>query len=390
MRSILSFAAFAAGASGFSFTTKSVNQNVLSRHTAENLPSRSITASPRYGASPPSTQLSMMMDMEVIECDVAIVGGGPAGCTCALYTSRADLKTVILDKNPAVGALAITSHIANYPGVDKAMTGQELLDQMREQAVQYGTDYRRSQVFMIDCEDGDGQAYSTTVYTPDATIKARSLVLATGAMGRVSPPFPGEEEFLGQGVSYCATCDGAFYRDSEVAVFGMNLEAMEEAMFLTKFAKTVHWITPSEPRADQDEHAAELLAMPNVKQWPKTRLLEVEGDVSGVSGVKVLQKGADPEEHTIPVEGAFIYAAGGGSKPITEFIQNKVDFKEDGGVLVDEDMATSVKGVFAIGDIRNTAFKQVVVAASDGCIAAMSIDKYLKGRKSVKVDWIHQ
>lgn len=332
----------------------------------------------------------MMMDMEVIECDVAIVGGGPAGCTCALYTSRADLKTVILDKNPAVGALAITSHIANYPGVDKAMTGQELLDQMREQAVQYGTDYRRSQVFMIDCEDGDGQAYSKTVYTPEATIKARSLVLATGAMGRVSPPFPGEEKYLGQGVSYCATCDGAFYRDSEVAVFGMNLEAMEEAMFLTKFAKTVHWITPSEPRADQDEHAAELLAMPNVKQWPKTRLLEVEGDVSGVSGVRVLQKGADPEEHTIPVEGAFIYAAGGGSKPITEFIQNKVDFKEDGGVLVDEDMETSVKGVFAIGDIRNTAFKQVVVAASDGCIAAMSIDKYLKGRKSVKVDWIHQ
>ena len=392
MRLILSLVGFAAGVSGFSFTTKSVNQNVLSRHTAaENLPSRTITAAPRYGASSPlSTQLSMMMDMEVIECDVAIVGGGPAGCTCALYTSRADLKTVILDKNPAVGALAITSHIANYPGVDKTMTGQELLDQMREQAVQYGTDYRRSQVFMIDCEDGDGQAYSKTVYTPEATIKARSLVLATGAMGRVSPPFPGEEEYLGQGVSYCATCDGAFYRDSEVAVFGMNLEAMEEAMFLTKFAKTVHWITPSEPRADQDEHAAELLAMPNVKQWPKTRLLEVEGDVSGVSGVRVLQKGADPEEHTIPVEGAFIYAAGGGSKPITDFIQNKVDFKEDGGVLVNEDMETSVKGVFAIGDIRNTAFKQVVVAASDGCIAAMSIDKYLKGRKSVKVDWIHQ
>jgi thioredoxin reductase (NADPH) len=165
-----------------------------------------------------STRSSIFM-MEVIECDVAIVGGGPAGCTCALYTSRADLKTVILDKNPSIGALAITSHIANYPGVDKAMTGQELLDQMREQAIQYGTDYRRSQVFMIDVEDGDGVEYSTTVYTPEATIKARSLVLATGAMGRVSPPFPGEDTYLGQGVSYCATCDGAFYRDSEVAVF---------------------------------------------------------------------------------------------------------------------------------------------------------------------------
>lgn len=326
---------------------------------------------------------------EIVECDVAIVGGGPAGCTCALYTSRADLKTIILDKNPSVGALAITSHIANYPGVDKTMTGEELLDQMRKQAIEYGTDYRRAQVFMVDIEDGDGIQYSKTVYTPDAIIKARSLVLASGAMGRVSPPFPGEEEYLGRGVSYCATCDGAFYRDSEVAVFGMSLEAMEEAQFLTKFASTVHWITPSKPRVEDDHHVKDLLACGNVRKWPLTRLISVEGDVGGVTGVKVHQKGKDNDE-IIPVEGAFIYGAGGGSKPITDFIGNKVEYEEGGGVIVNEDMETSVKGVFAIGDIRNTAFKQVVVAASDGCIAAMSIDKYLKGRKSVKVDWIHK
>ena len=341
----------------------------------------------RYSSSRRNNALLYMM--EQVECDVVIVGGGPAGCTCALYTSRADLKTVVLDKNPQVGALAITSHIANYPGVDRSMTGQELLDQMRQQAIEYGTDYRRAQVFMVDVEDGDGQAYSKTVYTPDATFKARSLVLASGAMGRVSPPFPGEDKYLGQGVSYCATCDGAFYRDAEVAVFGMNLESMEEATFLTKFAKTVHWITPSEPRPEDDHHVEELLSHDNVQHWPKTRLLSVEGDVSGVTGVQVKQKDAD-EPEIIAVEGAFIYAAGGGSKPITDFIGSKVDYKEDGGVIVNEDMETSVKGVFAIGDIRNTAFKQVVVAASDGCIAAMSIDKYLKGRKSVKVDWIHK
>jgi thioredoxin reductase (NADPH) len=331
----------------------------------------------------------MMGEMEEIECDVAIIGGGPAGCTCALYTSRADLKTVILDKNPAVGALAITSHIANYPGVDRSMTGLELLDQMRMQAEEYGTEYRRSQVFMIDVEDGDGEKYSKTVYTPEAIIKARALVLATGAMGRMTPPYPGEDTYLGQGVSYCATCDGAFYRDSEVAVVGMGLEAMEEAMFLTKFASTVHWITPSSPKMEDDHHAKDLLAKPNVKQWPLTRLVSVEGDASGVSGIEVKNK-ESTETEIIPVEGAFIYAASGGSKPITDFIQNKVTFKEDGGVLVNEDMETNVKGVFAIGDIRNTSFKQVVVAASDGCIAAMSIDKYLKGRKSVKVDWIHK
>jgi thioredoxin reductase (NADPH) len=338
--------------------------------------------------------------MDVIECDVAIVGGGPAGCTCALYTSRANLKTVIVDKNPAVGALAITSHIANYPGVDRSMTGSELLDQMRKQAVDYGTEYLRAQVFMVDVEEGDGKKYSTTVYTPDATVKARALVLATGAMGRAAPPFPGEEEYLGQGVSYCATCDGAFYQNSEVAVFGMTVEAMEEAMFLTKFASTVHWITPLpldiaskdkiERNKDIDnDHIEDLLACDNVKHWDKTRLIGVEGDASGVTGIKVKQSTSDDEE-IIPVEGAFIYGAGGGSKPITDFVQSKVEFQEDGGVKVDEDMQTSVKGVFAIGDIRNTAYKQVVVAASDGCIAAMSIDKYLKGRKTVKVDWIHK
>lgn len=380
---IISALVLIAGAS--SFVTLSNGRHNIARRQHQGL-SNSAFSRTKYASR---SSMSMMEEMEVVKCDVAIVGGGPAGCTCALYTSRADLKTIILDKNPSVGALAITSHIANYPGVDRAMTGQELLDQMREQAIQYGTEYRRSQVFMIDVEDGTGQQYTKTIYTPDATIKAKSLVLATGAMGRVSPPFPGEDTYLGQGVSYCATCDGAFYRDSEVAVYGMNLEAMEEAMFLTKFASTVHWITPAGPKALEEEHANDLLAQPNVKHWSKTRLESIEGDVSGVTGVKVKHVGSDDHE-IIPVEGAFIYAAGGGSKPITDFVQNKVEFKECDGVLVNEDMETSVKGIFAIGDIRNTAYKQVVVAAADGCIAAMSIDKYLKGRKTVKVDWIHK
>lgn len=317
--------------------------------------------------------------MAEVECDVVIVGGGPAGCTCALYTSRADHKTVLLDKNPTVGALAITSHIANYPGVDRTMSGQALLDMMREQAIAYGTDYRRAQVFMVDVE-GEYKM----VYTPEATFKARALVLATGAMGR-PPSFKGEDTFLGKGVSYCATCDGAFYRDSDVAVVGVNQEAIEEGHFLTKFASTVHWITQSAPRGAESEG---FLAKPNVRHWRKTRMLDIEGDpVKGVTGVRVQQRDAAAPEH-LPVEGVFIYVAG--SKPITDFIEQKVAYKPDGGVLVDEEMATNVEGVYAIGDIRNTPYKQVVVAASDGCIAAMSIDKYLKGRSQVRVDWIHQ
>lgn len=359
-------------------------------------------------------------EMEIIECDVAIIGGGPAGCTCALYTSRADLSTVILDKNEQIGALAITSHIANYPGVDRSMSGMELLLQMKKQAIQYGTRIcDRAQVFMIEIqdtivedgekEDGEAKAnpYNKIIYTPDYTVKARSIVLATGAMGRSMPYLPGEEKYLGQGVSYCATCDGAFYRGSEVAVFGTTAEAMEEAMFLTKFASTVHWITATDivrqmeriqKGSSQNDEVIfdegilkELLDQPNVKHHNKARLREVEGDVSGVTGVRVAHVGSD-EETTIPVEGAFIYGAGGGSKPITDFLSGSgIELDDAGGVVTDDSMeSTTSKGVFAIGDIRNTPYKQVVVAASDGCVAAMSIEKFLTGRKMVKVDWVHK
>lgn len=339
--------------------------------------------SDRRGA-PTSTFDSTRLMMEVIDCDVAIIGGGPAGCTCALYTSRGNHKTVIIDKNPSVGALAITSTIANYPGVDPTMSGEELLDNMRKQAIDYGAEYHRAQVFMLDFGDEEGDGMKT-VYTPDLTVNARVLVLATGALGR-TPSYRGEAEYLGKGVSYCATCDGAFYQDSPVAVVGVTQEAIEEAEFLTTFASTVHWIT-QRSIDETDPSAQRLLAHGNVKQWVNTRMMEVEGDVSGVTGA-VLKEKSSEETENLKVEGVFIYDAG--SKPITDYISSNINYRENGGVEVDDEMATSVPGVYAIGDIRNTPFKQVVVAASDGCIAAMSIDKYIKGRKNIRVDWIHQ
>ncbi len=317
--------------------------------------------------------------METIETDVVIVGGGPAGCSCALYTSRADLKTVILDKNPLVGALAITHQIANYPGVATDMSGESLLKLMRDQAIQYGTDYRRAQVFGIDIT-GEWKI----VFTPEGTFKARALVVASGAMGRPAS-FKGEAEFLGRGVSYCATCDGAFYKGREVAVVGVNKEAIEEAQVLTKFASTVHWITANDPKED-DNHAQVLLHEPNLKHWSRTRMLQIEGDDAGVAGIK-LKNRTQEDPQLLPVEGVFVYMTG--SKPITDFLGEQIALKEDGGVLVDDFMSTTSEGVWAIGDIRNTPFKQAVVAASDGCIAAMAIDRYLNSRKSIRVDWVH-
>eukprot|EP00746_Dinoflagellata_sp_MGD_P163187 gnl/MRDRNA2_/MRDRNA2_91093_c0_seq1.p1 gnl/MRDRNA2_/MRDRNA2_91093_c0~~gnl/MRDRNA2_/MRDRNA2_91093_c0_seq1.p1 ORF type:complete len:516 (+),score=94.17 gnl/MRDRNA2_/MRDRNA2_91093_c0_seq1:102-1649(+) len=323
--------------------------------------------------------MMVLMTVEV-ECDVVIVGGGPAGLACALYTSRADLKTVVLDKNPSAGALAITSTIANYPGVDATTSGSALLDAMRKQVIQYGTDYQQAQVSAVDV-DGDCK----TVFTPNATYKGRTLVLASGALGRKAS-FKGEDTYLGRGVSYCATCDGELYRDKEIAVVGTSREAVDEAHFLTKYAKTLHWITSTDVHED-DADVQDLLAHPTVKHWSKTRLMSIDGDDEAVTGIQLWQHHHDSPE-VLPVEGVWIYVAG--MLPITDFLYGGVELKEDGGVLVNDDMATSADGVFAIGDIRNTPFKQVVVAAADGCIAAMAIERHLKGRKKIKVDWVHK
>ena len=312
--------------------------------------------------------------------DVIIIGGGPAGCSCALYTARSNISTVILDKNPAVGALAITHKIANYPGVEGDTSGEQLLKTMRNQAINYGAEYKQAQVYGISMTDSE-----KTVYTPEGTFVGKTLVLATGAMGRAST-LPGENEFLGRGVSYCATCDGAFYKNQEVAVYGSNQEAIDEALVLTKFASTVHWITNSKPSPSSPEVQI-LLESEKVKHWKRTRVNSIQGDDQGVNSVKVQSSGKS-EEEIIKVQGAFVYSTG--SLPITDYLQEQIPVNQNGGIRVNNDMMTDLGGVWAIGDIRNTPFKQAVVACSDGCIAAMAIDKYLNKRKDIRVDWVHR
>ena len=318
-----------------------------------------------------------MTEME--KFDVVIIGGGPAGCSCALYTARSNLSTIILDKNPAVGALAITHKIANYPGVAGNYSGEELLKIMRDQSISYGAKYKQAQVYGIRMTESE-----KFVYTPEGTFAGKTLVLATGAMGRAST-LPGENEYLGKGVSYCATCDGAFYKQKEVAVYGSNQEAIDEALVLTRFASTVHWITKSKPNMNSVEVKI-LLNANNLKHWKRTRLTSIQGDDQGVNSVTVKSSG-DNVEQEILVQGAFVYSTG--SLPITDYLQEQIPVNPNGGVRVNNDMMTDIEGVWAIGDIRNTPFKQAVVACSDGCIAAMAIDKYLNQRKDIRVDWIH-
>ena len=319
-----------------------------------------------------------MTEME--KFDVVIIGGGPAGCSCALYTARSNLSTIILDKNPAVGALAITHKIANYPGVAGNYSGEELLKIMRDQSISYGAKYKQAQVYGIRMTKSE-----KFVYTPEGTFAGKTLVLATGAMGRAST-LPGENKYLGKGVSYCATCDGAFYKQKEVAVYGSNQEAIDEALVLTRFASTVHWITKSKPNMNSVEVQI-LLNANNLKHWKRTRLTSIQGDDQGVNSVTVKSSG-DNVEQEILVQGAFVYSTG--SLPITDYLQEQIPVNPNGGVRVNNDMMTDIEGVWAIGDIRNTPFKQAVVACSDGCIAAMAIDKYLNQRKDIRVDWIHR
>lgn len=186
--------------------------------------------------------------------------------------------------------------------------------------------------------------------------------------------------------SYCATCDAAFYRNEAVMVYGSNQEAVDEALFLAKFAKTVHWVTSGKP--SRSTNRVELLTdLPNVKQWERTKLLSIHGSDAGLNFAKV-QSTKDKVTFTLDVTGAFLYSTG--TLPITDFLHGLIPLRSDGGVDVDDNMMTSVSGVWAIGDIRNTPFKQAVVACSDGCIAAMSIDKYLNSRTEFRVDWVHK
>ncbi len=302
--------------------------------------------------------------------DVVIVGAGPAGASAALYAARGRLKTLVLDKAPSSGALAITHKIANYPGVRGEVSGLELLETMRWQAADFGARFVHAPVQGVYVE-GDVKE----VFTPEAVYRGRALIIATGAMDR-GKKLPGEERFLGRGVSYCATCDGAFYQGREVVVLGDNEEALEEALFLTKYASLVHLVVPGKQLLGVS--GDRLPELPNLRYRFRCRPVEVVGGerVSGVA-VKTPEGGTE----VIPGAGVFVYLSG--SKPSTEFLMGALPLHEDGYLVAGDDMATPVAGVFAAGDVRRSPVKQAVLAAADGALAAMSADRFLNRRDKI-------
>lgn len=308
--------------------------------------------------------------------DVIIIGGGPAGASAAIYTARADLRTLVIDKGMTAGALGITAKISNYPGVPGPISGVELVETMRRQAESFGAEFLTDKVVGLDIASDPKMVMAGT-----NSFQTKAIILATGSMGRTSS-VPGETELLGRGVSYCATCDGAFFRDKPVAVIGNNDEAIEEALFLTKFASLVHLVVPTPELKAQESLVAEITNHPNVTILLGTRLKGIEG-TGQVTGVRVHPRGG--KEAVLPVDGAFVYLQGG--QPITDYLMGQLTTSDSGCLVVDGEMRTAVPGVFAVGDLLCSHIKQAAIAAADGVIAAVAVDKYIHNRRQIQIDW---
>ena len=308
--------------------------------------------------------------------DVIIIGGGPAGATAAIYTSRAELKTLVLDKGLTAGALGMTSKIANYPGLVGEVGGAELVKRIRTQAEGFGANFTQDRVLTTEL---DGEIKE--VRGGKGSYHGRAVIIATGSMGRTRT-VPGEERLVGRGISYCATCDGAFFRDQEVAVAGNNDEAVEEALFLTRFALRTHLLVQTSELKASPDLSAEIGQHSGVDIHLGTRLREVIGE-ERVEGVRLASH--DGQGEMLPVAGVFIYLQGG--KPVTDFLDGQLATTGTGCIEVDSMMQTSISGVFAIGDVLCNHLKQAVISAAEGTTAAMAVGRYLSGRDRLRPDW---
>ena len=305
--------------------------------------------------------------------DVIVIGGGPGGLSAALYASRAKLKTLVLDKSKTAGSLAYASLIENYPGLEKPMTGGELLDVFRKQAESFGAEYREEQVIGASLS-GDVKE----VFTMEASYQGKTVIIATGSMGRKAT-IRGEEEFLGRGVSYCAICDAAFFKGKTVCVLGDSEEAAKEAGVLARFAETVYLISPSQKLKVEEDYPA--LQISNIKLLLGRVVTAIEGG-DAVERIRIKASGVENE---LALDGVFVYLMG--NKPIIDFLQGAVEVSEEGCVVTNRFMETNIPGVFSAGDVTCTEARQVIIAASHGCLAALAAEKHIFGRKKAKVDW---
>ncbi|MGV0849189.1 thioredoxin-disulfide reductase [Mycolicibacterium phlei] len=308
--------------------------------------------------------------------DLIIIGSGPAGYTAAIYAARAQLNPLVFEGVQFGGALMTTTEVENYPGFRNGITGPELMDEMREQALRFGADLR-----MEDVEAVDLHGPIKTVTVGDQTYKCRAVILAMGAAAR-HLGVPGEEALIGMGVSTCATCDGFFFRDEDIVVVGGGDSAMEEATFLTRFARSVTIVHR------RDEFRASRIMLERARANEKirfitnTEVVAIEGDPK-VSAIRLRNK-VTGEESKLDVTGVFVAI---GHDPRSELVRGQVDVDEDGYVLTQPGSTrTSVEGVFAAGDLVDRTYRQAITAAGSGCSASIDAERWLAETASVASD----
>ncbi len=298
--------------------------------------------------------------------DLLIIGGGPAGLTAGIYARRARLKALLVEKVSPGGQVLVTDLIENYPGFPEGIAGYELIDKMVAQAKRFGLEIKNDEVEKVI--PGKKQGLIHVEFASRESIDCRTLILATGA----SPNklgVPGERELTGRGVSYCATCDGPFFRDLEVAVVGGGDSAVQEALFLTKFAKKVYLIHRRDQLRAIKVLQEKALSNPKIQPVWNTVVESIQGK-DKVESLELLNRKSG-EKSTLKVEGVFVFV---GITPNTEFVKGVVDMDERGFIKTDQWMQSSVKGIFAAGDCRAKPLRQVSTAVGDGATAAFAAE----------------
>jgi len=299
--------------------------------------------------------------------DLVIIGGGPAGLTAGIYGMRAGLDLVLVEKFSPGGQVVNSYEIENYPGFPEPVEGWKLMSDMEEQTRRLGAEIISAEVLSVKKNGG-----VFTVSLSDGLIQARSVIIAAGASNR-KLNIPGEKEFLGRGVSYCATCDGAFYKDKVTVVAGGGDVALEEAFFLTRFASKVYLVHRREHFRGADILQKRVLGNEKIIPVLNANIESINGE-TGVDSVSI-KNAVTGERSKLQTDGVFIFI---GYDPNTSFVDREL-LNDQREVIVDMNMQTKVEGLFAAGDIRSGSKRQIVMAAADGATAVLSAYEYLTG-----------
>jgi len=301
--------------------------------------------------------------------DTVILGSGCAGLTAAIYTARANLKPLVLEGHEPGGQLSITTLVENFPGWPDGIQGPDLIDNMKKQAARFGAEFKTNHLVSADLS-----VHPFRLKTTHGDIHTRTLIIASGASARWLG-LPSEQTLIGHGVSSCATCDGFFFREQQIAVIGGGDTAMEEALFLTRFASKVTIVHRRESFRASKVMLERAMAHPKIELLTNTVVEEVLGvEEKSVCGA-VVRNVKTGEKTTLPVTGFFL---GIGHEPNAKMFKGQIDLDDDGYIKTHSNVLTKIAGVFACGDVQDRRYRQAITAAGSGCMAALEAEKYLE------------